>query len=215
MTSLDHTPPLSAERREEIRERVRKALEGPYEPQWDSCDCGPDDGCKNGHRWIHALRLPVPKTVNHHGEPAAWEFLYSELGEIPADTVLMFAHARKDIEALLAEVDRLSAALADLLGQNAMTESNFDDFAEAALRQEEKLTTQIEAAKLVVSRLTSERDQARETAKHTAGAMVKVGEGLTLALRQANIYGADAGMAVVRDLMADMPQARPDGGEVQ
>jgi hypothetical protein len=101
--------PLTPDRLAEIRERHAKALEGPYKPEWDSCDCGPEDGCRNGQRWIHALRMPVPKTTNHTGTPPAWEYLYSEMSEVPADTVLMFAHAREDVCFLLAEVDRLSS----------------------------------------------------------------------------------------------------------
>ncbi|MFD9950546.1 hypothetical protein ACFWYW_57540 [Nonomuraea sp. NPDC059023] len=103
--------PLTAERLAEIRERVEKAIKGPYEPEWDSCDCGDPAQCHNGHRWITALRLHEPKTINHAGEPAPWEYLYSELGEFPPDTVLLFASARKDVLDLLSEVDRLNAEL--------------------------------------------------------------------------------------------------------
>jgi len=118
---------------------------------------------------------------------------------------------------LLAEVDRLAAALADLLGQNAMTESNFDDYAVDAIREKQALTAQVEAAKLMVSRLTSERDQATESAKHMGAALDKVGEVMRNAASTAMELGAGAGMDVIIGYLSDagmLPESaiRSNGG---
>lgn len=117
--------------------------------------------------------------------------------------------AEFDRAMLCAEVERLQVALADLLGQNAMTESNFDDYAEDAIREQKRLTGQVEAAKVVVSRLTSERDQAVAAAQHLAGAMAKVGPALLEALRLA-VAGDAVGAAAV---LGDVAPEGPEGGE--
>lgn len=86
---------------------VIKATPGPYEPEWETCDCGGDSPCGHG-KWIYALRLPEPHT-DRDGEPMDFDFLYSEVGEFTPETLQFFIEAREKVPALVAEVRRLRA----------------------------------------------------------------------------------------------------------
>ncbi|MER7361855.1 hypothetical protein [Nonomuraea wenchangensis] len=94
----------------------------------------------------------------------------AEIRDLPycAETHLL-EKARVD---LLAEVDRLNAAYADLEGQNALTEQHFADYVTDAAKEKAALSAQVEAGKVVAARLTAERDriaEVREAAVREAG----------------------------------------------
>ena len=79
-----------------------KATPGPYEAEWEFCDCGGDHPCGHGP-WIYALRLPEPHTER--------DFLYTEVREFTPETLQFFADAREKVPELVAEVRRLRARL--------------------------------------------------------------------------------------------------------
>jgi hypothetical protein len=79
--------------------------------------------------------------------------------------------------------------------------------------------TEAEELRIEVDRITSERDKAVETVKHTAAAMVAVGTVLENAVRTAAELGAGAGMDTIIGYLSDagmLPdpavQPVPDGG---
>ncbi|MFI7628445.1 hypothetical protein [Microbispora rosea] len=67
----------------------------------------------------------------------------------PAEGVVAYGEGTEPLteaEDLRAELERVRAELHDLRGQNAMTESNFDNFAEGAIAEQDQLRERAEAA---------------------------------------------------------------------
>jgi hypothetical protein len=95
MTTTPRTPqPLTDEQLAEIQARIPVVYEGPWDFEWDDSDTGQPD-C-----WV------VSYSSDH---PLAG--LVAEVPDYGAELAEFIAHARTDVPALLAEVDRLRAAL--------------------------------------------------------------------------------------------------------
>ncbi|MEU6709926.1 hypothetical protein ABZ897_00490 [Nonomuraea sp. NPDC046802] len=62
-----------------------------------------------------------------------------------------------------------------------------------------------------VDRLTSERDQAREVARNSAGAVARLSMALEIAERAAFVSGPEKGIQVIRDYLADAGLTRGKG----
>lgn len=97
--------PLTAEQEHDIRTRLTAASHGPWSLSYERCCCTEDDECG-----YYVSRLDTG------AGPA------TELRDLPAEDWELMAHAPTDIRALLAEVDRLRAALDEahenLIGAN-------------------------------------------------------------------------------------------------
>jgi DNA repair exonuclease SbcCD ATPase subunit len=100
--------PLSPERLAQIRRRVENATPLPWTPS---------------SAYPH---------ICWQGDDQGEQIISANLSERPAEDIDFIAHARQDVPALLGEVERLRGELDDLRGQNAMTESSFDAYAEQA-----------------------------------------------------------------------------------
>lgn len=105
-----------------IRKRTDAATTGPWRLVTDFCDCQPDYGCRHGD-FPHALRLPVHKASARKQEcdPAdsldSFSHEASDFGDLTMETAEFIAHARTDVPALLAQVDRLAAEVSRLQGR--------------------------------------------------------------------------------------------------
>lgn len=106
MTTLDLTA---------IRARVAAATEGPWRLITDHCDCC-DGLCSHG-AFPWAIRLPI-HTVRDADKPCepgnsldSYRHTASEFSDLTMETAEFIAHAREDVAALLAEVDRLRTQL--------------------------------------------------------------------------------------------------------
>ncbi|WP_433364252.1 hypothetical protein [Streptosporangium sp. CA-115845] len=153
--------PMPASTRDAIRARRDAAAEGPYEPEWDSCDCDDPAQCGLGHRWVHALRLPEPHTRNHEGKAHPWEFLYSEMGQFTPETVLFFAAARQDVGDLLAEVDRLTSALEESRRDTHCARTDYSlarTRADKAEAECDRLRVELDTARAAMSRALGEAE---------------------------------------------------------
>lgn len=137
--------PMTTERLDEIGARTRAATEGPW-TAWDSgygYHIGVGDLGEGGQpvRLLPARILPEG-TRTDIGRRGDAEFI---------------AAARRDVPDLLAEVERLRAELGDLRGQNAMTEANFTDYAEATHEENDALRKQIEEANASLRKLAEDK----------------------------------------------------------
>ncbi|GAA0402638.1 hypothetical protein GCM10009530_63240 [Microbispora corallina] len=122
--------PLTHEQLAEIRERhaAAKTLPGLLAPLLENWD--------HGEGFLHDVE------VMH---------AFHEVGE---EKNLTFAlHSYGDVTDLLAEVERLRAELADLQGQNAMTEQHFSNFAADSIVETEQLRQGAERAEAESQRL--------------------------------------------------------------
>ncbi|MFE7899236.1 hypothetical protein ACFU3E_17235 [Streptomyces sp. NPDC057424] len=95
----DQPQPLDDARLAEIAARVEKASRGPWTLAYEYCDCSEDCG--------HGLYV---SRINTGAGPA------TELVDLPNGEWELMVHAREDIPALLAEVERLKATLAKYVG---------------------------------------------------------------------------------------------------
>ncbi|MEW2463075.1 hypothetical protein AB0872_20525 [Microbacterium sp. NPDC047426] len=88
----DQPQPLDDQRLAEIAARAKAASRGPWTLAYESCDCSED--CGHG---LYVSRLDT-------GAGPATELL-----DLPSADWELMAHARQDVPALLAEVERLKA----------------------------------------------------------------------------------------------------------
>jgi hypothetical protein len=93
--------PLSPAELVEISERATKATIGPWEPIWESCDCGGDYPCSHGS-YIHALHLPEAR--ENYRPDHSYAYDYSEVCEFTTETMQFIAAARTDVPALLSHI---------------------------------------------------------------------------------------------------------------
>ncbi len=103
-----------------IRRRVDAATPGPWRLQIDHCDCN-DGICSHGS-FPFAIALPSHTTSNadtpcdRTDSLDSYRHSASDISALTMETAEFIAHARQDVPALLAEVDRLQAEL-DRLGR--------------------------------------------------------------------------------------------------
>jgi hypothetical protein len=99
---------------DQIRARAQAATDGPWRLVTDTCDCGGDHGCRHG-TYPYALRLPehTVRDADRSCEPGdprdSYRHNASEISDLTMGTAEFIVHARTDVPALLAEIDRLRA----------------------------------------------------------------------------------------------------------
>jgi hypothetical protein len=89
----------------EIKERVGKATPGPWEVEYDTCECNSPDDCDH---WTLPYRLTLPEESVPEGVDHQVEYI----GDFTNETVEFIAHSPDDIRWLIAEVERLRHAVA-------------------------------------------------------------------------------------------------------
>lgn len=107
--------PLSPERLAEIAARATTEglTPGPWRLDREQCDCS-DGYCHHG-AYVTGVVTPVPTEIAAEGckrtgeKPRDYDFHRSEVGDFPEADWELMAHAREDLPALLAEVERLTA----------------------------------------------------------------------------------------------------------
>ena len=201
MTDLDQNTPLSAERREEIRERHAAATDGPW--WFDESD----------RTWrLHGVmgRIPAlrrdgifPDQVMNKQilKAAKCNTPYAEYWPDKADAEFI-AGAWEDVRDLLAGLDSLTSTAYN----QARMLSEITDACVAAEGDALRHRTQVAELSAEVQRLTSERDRAVAAAEHMADAMAKVGPAIEQAMRFAASGDAASAAAVLGDVA-------PEGGE--
>lgn len=91
----------------EMELAMAKAMRGPWQVDYDSCDCGDGYGCSHGS-WPHAFIFPEPWS-----RPLAdlvvsdYHYTYTEISEIPPGTAEFMARSRIYVERLIGEIKRL------------------------------------------------------------------------------------------------------------
>ncbi|MER8158131.1 hypothetical protein [Streptomyces sp. NPDC094472] len=108
--------PLLPEREAEIRARAadEHLTPGPWRLDRESCDCGGDYPCGHG-MYVTGIVTPTPtwaaaERAKRTGEqPRDYDFHRSEICEFTGADWELMAHARADVPALLAELDRVRA----------------------------------------------------------------------------------------------------------
>ncbi|MGW4603670.1 hypothetical protein ACWENS_10415 [Streptomyces sp. NPDC004532] len=117
---------LTPEREAEIVARAthEHLTPGPWEVDREGCDCGGDYPCGHG-MYVTGVVTPVPtwsaaERLQRTGEqPRDYDFHRGEIGDFTEADWQLMAHAREDVPALLAEIQRLKARVAAL--EDALT----------------------------------------------------------------------------------------------
>lgn len=164
--------PMPDERLADIKARLMVLPEGP----WFVADCEGDLQIWR-QAALRRIVLDKNKEISGYQLPASygpgdliaeWDLDTWDAGEddgddLRRDVAHFLAAARQDVPALLDEVDRFRAELADLRGQNAMTEANFTDYAEATHEENERLRAELsrvqEEASTSLAKLAAENER--------------------------------------------------------
>jgi hypothetical protein len=151
----DQPQPLDDTRLAEITARVEAASRGPWTLAYESCDCSED--CGHG---LYVSRLDT-------GAGPATELL-----DLPGADWELMAHARTDVPALLAEVERLKTERDAFRGQrktvfatNEQLLARVEESGQARLRAENEARTtkrEADALRTRVAELEAERHTTNE-----------------------------------------------------
>ncbi|MER5649695.1 hypothetical protein [Streptosporangium sp. NPDC002524] len=151
------TEPLSGDRLAEIEARDEAATDGLW--QHDGPYCCPFDTSATPHMTgvITAGEERTPVLVPACSNPRGEQDLAAAV------------HARRDVRDLLAEVKRLTRELADLQGQNAQTEANFEVYVEDAISREKEMRAEERARCVAELRTYSAEEMDPAVVQYGAG----------------------------------------------